>query len=194
MIGKITGMLALGVTLALGSGPAGALHGHATYQDVLDDARRAGATAQVQALADGVLTRAELDAAVTGMYACFTAEGISHGTQGTNPVDGWRPLYSYDGLREADVDACRTRNFSFVEQAYPMVNAARMDPALMATIQSCLQRRGAPTTGREANLDDLVPGGADDVARFAQVNACATEDPGRYPNLMWTFQDDPAGS
>ena len=95
-----------------------------------------------------------------------------------NPVDGWRRLsdVSFNGVTDPKVQNkahdCYGSTQQFVEIAYEMTHVARMDPSLMAGVQSCLTAKRVVVTGSERNVTDLLHGSVSGSARATSIVAC----------------------
>jgi hypothetical protein len=150
----------------------------ATFNDVLRNAEADGSQSQVHALKDKRVTSSELNEAINKYFDCLTKEGLTYKLNGTNPVDGWRPLIdvNWSGLTDADGmakdSACRRKNLEYVEYGFEMLNQDVMEPKLMAGVQECLVKLRVEISGQERNVRDLLPLGGQDEKRANAVQSC----------------------
>jgi hypothetical protein len=177
-----TGLLALALgTVLVACGSGGIVGGSPqSFADVVADAEGDASEAQLAALEDGQISHEEIRQAKEQLFACFAEHGLEYWDEGTNPVDGWYPLYGVTAGREAD--DCLRRELHYLAVGWDFVNEDVMDPGLMTMIQECLVAQGWEITGTERSFEDLVPLGTEDQARLtAVVDVCSSGDPERFP-------------
>lgn len=158
-----------------------------TFEDVLAAAREGGGDAQVEVLEDGAVTSAEFRQSMENYFECLEEAGLTYVDNGANPVDGWRPLteIGWSGLSDSEGPArdtaCSRAHVEYVMLGYELVNDDVMDPALMSSVQACLEAAGVETLGTEKNVDDLLPLGHEDEARASFVETCIFQEGASYP-------------
>ncbi|MBO9577438.1 MAG: hypothetical protein J7480_01540 [Microbacteriaceae bacterium] len=173
-----------------GCAPVGAA-GFQTAADVLGAAKAANLVTQSDALMDLQVTRDELESAFAAYAECAGAEDVEVTRNGTNPVDGWRPLYEVDYSKRDDAAAvdnrCSDAHYRLVMFGYELTNEPVMDEKLMADLQDCLGQMGVETQGDETNLPQLAPLGAEDPNK-TRIEGCLLRLAGDQPNgMMWGF-------
>ena len=139
-----------------------------TLDSLYDDAMGNGYTDAAAALEDRQITREELDSAVTQFGSCLADDGLKFDFIGTNPVDGWRPVYDvfWPGMNETNGQAkaqqCSGSLLDPVVFGYELSNEEEMQPSLMADVLSCLNATSYEAPAETRNLEDLIPLGAED--------------------------------
>lgn len=139
------------------------------------------------ALADGYVSAQELSSAVANLDTCLRDAGLSFELHGTNPVDGWRPLFSvtWPGLSDAAgserASECTSATFDLVNAGYEISNKDEMDPGFMADVLACLDTKDYSPPPQPRSLRDLIPLGEEDPA-VGLVVACVQRVGAAYPN------------
>ena len=184
----IAGTLAALVIVALGactSTPT--LTETARVADLYSSAVANGHAEQAARLEDGKVTRAELDDSLDDFDACLTSKGLTYEFRSTNPVDGWRPIFDVFWPEQMDWDEgksiasdCDQSTWMPISWGYELTNPAVMDEDFRDKLAECVGSKGLTSTGRETNLTDFIPLGAQDPNATLVVD-CANAVGAQYP-------------
>lgn len=150
------GVLLLAITAGCDSG--GESSPNSAVADLLEAARGAGADEQVAILEDGVVSDEEYLEAVSLGRACVAALRleVSEIVRSIDGVLGYTFAAPDDGGVVA-ADECQARHYSFVQQAYTVLNPPDI-AGIVAEVNRCATDRGiaAVEAGDLAELADAV--------------------------------------
>jgi hypothetical protein len=137
-----------------------------TFDDILDEARRAGADRQVAALEGGEISAATIREFERGLDDCYRSHGVWVGEPVVSPIDGWSIIRdsSYDGLdiendealNEA-LGACYEEwEIGFLQMAYEVTHDDVMAEPLLHWMRECCADAGLEVSGDERNARDFA--------------------------------------
>jgi len=139
-----------------------------TVQSLYKTAIAKGYKAEAAALSDQKVTRPELASGVEAFKSCLERFGLQFNLIGTNPVDGWRPVYDvfWPGMSDSKgssiASRCSASNLDLISAGYELTNTDQMDPSLMAGVLVCLKSTKFKAPAQALNLKDLIPLGDKD--------------------------------
>lgn len=186
----------LALVVILGTAACSAIAGDSvdgSMASIQAQARVDGGVEQTAILEDGDVSRSEFVGAVDDYLSCLAKEGLTANYVSENPVDGWRPIIDvlWPGLTdEAGAqreEKCMRTTLRYVTYGYSLGNNDVMEAAMMAEVSSCLRDIGEEVSGRERNVAELNPLGADDQQRAGVVETCVLTAGQGYPGVILVY-------